>query len=392
MRLFLALFSLVGLLQAEAWLVLPLVNKTGKKNLNWIGEAPAEAIRRNFAAHGVMVIDREDRKEAELRLALRPNVEWTIASILKLAETLDSTHVVFGDFHLAQTEAGGFGRVKLNAQILAVHEFAAKAKSTVEGPLEDLETLQTKLAYQTLNAAALPGLPTEAVFLENNPKRKITAIENFIRGLLAEDKAQQQKFLEQALKIEPRYGQAAFRLGELLVAQEAFGQAVGYLDRVQRPDPNYWEASFLAGISRFEMGEYRPAIQYFDRVAREVPLSEVINNLGVSQFRAGLAEATDTLTRSLEGDEKDADYHFNLGLALMSRAAWAQAADEFRAVLDRDANDAEATKLLGRCLRPPTAVNAALLEELHGFARLKLEFNEFAYRQLKSFFQKPAKP
>lgn len=391
MRLFLALFSLVGLLQAEAWLVLPLVNKTGKKNLNWIGEAPAEVIRRNFAANGVMVISRENRQEAEQRLALRPNVEWTIASILKLAETLDSTHVVYGDFDVATADGGGFGRVTLNARILAVHEFAAKAKASVEGPLEDLETLQTKLAYQVMREASVPGLPGEAEFLESNPKRKITAVENFIRGLLADDKAQQQKFFEQALKIEPRYGQAAFRLGELLVEQEAFGQAVSYLDRVQRPDPNFWQASFLAGIARFEMGEYRAAIQYFDRVAREVPLSEVINNLGVSQFRAGLVEAADTLRRSLEGDEKDADYHFNLGLALMSRAAWAQAADEFRAVLDRDSNDAEATKMLGRCLRPPASA-AGLGEELHGLARLKLEFNEFAYRQLKSFFQKPVKP
>ncbi len=391
MRLFLALFSLVGLLQAEAWLVLPLVNKTGKKNLNWIGEAPAEAIRRNFAANGVMVISREDRQEAEQRLALRPNVEWTIASILKLAETLDSTHVVYGDFDVATSDGSGFGRVTLNARILAVHEFVAKAKASVDGPLEDLETLQTKLAYQVLRAAAVPGLPGEAAFLESNPKRKITAIENFIRGLLTEEKAQRQKFYEQALKIEPRYGQAAFRLGELLVEQEAFGQAVGYLDRVQRPDPNYWEASFLAGIARFEMGEYRAAIQYFDRVAREVPLSEVINNLGVSQFRAGLVEAVDTLRRSLEGDEKDADYHFNLGLALMSRAAWTQAADEFRAVLDRDSNDAEATKMLGRCLRPPASATG-LAEELHALARLKMEFNEFAYRQLQSFFQKPGKP
>jgi tetratricopeptide (TPR) repeat protein len=392
MRLFLALFSFVGLLHAEAWLVLPLLNKSGKKNLNWIGEAPAEAIRRNFAAHGVMVIGRADRQEAELRLALRPNAEWTIASILKLAETLDSTHVVFGDFEVTPGEAGGFGRVKLNARILAVHEFAAKGKSSVEGPLEDLEGLQHKLAYETLRAGGVAGLPGEAAFLESNPKRKITAIENFVRGLLTEDTAQRQKFFEQALKIEPRYGQAAFRLGELLVEREAFGQAVQYLDRVQRPDPNYWQATFLAGVARFEMGEYRMAAQAFDRVAREVPLSEVVNNLGVAQFRAGLVEAVDTLRRSLEGDEKDADYHFNLGLTLMSRGAWAQAADEFRAVLDRDANDAEATKMLGRCLRPPASVTPDTLAELHESARLKMEFNEFAFRQLKSFFQKPAKP
>lgn len=392
MRLFLALFTLAGLLQAEAWLVLPFVNKTNKKTLNWIGEAPAETIRRNFAAHGVMVIGREEFQEAERRLALRPGVEWTIASILKLAEALDSTHVVFGDFQVTQEESGGFGRLKLNAQMLAVHEFSAKPMLSMEAPLEDLETVQTRLAYQVLRSAGVPGLPMEAAFLESTPKRKITAIENFIRGLLSEDKAQQEKFFEQALKIEPRYGQAAFRLGELLAAREAYGPAVNYLDRIAKTDPNYWEASFLAGISRYQLGEYRPAIQYFERVAREVPLSEVINNLGVAQFRAGLIEAGDTLQRALEGDEKDADYHFNLGLWLMGRGAWAKAADEFRAVLDRDANDAEATKLLGRCLRPPAGPTPALLEELMVLARLKLEFNEFAYRQLKSFFQKPAQP
>jgi len=394
MRLLLALLLLAGLLHAEAWLVLPLFNKSDRKSLNWIGEAPAEAIRRNLAARGVMVISRENRLEAELRLALRPNVEWTIASILKLAESLDSTHVVFGAFEVLPAAAGsetGLGKVRLSTQLVAVHEFAVKDKRMVEGPLEDLEALITKLTWQTLHAAETPGLPAEQVFAESNPKRKVTAIENFVRGLLSDDLTQRQKFLEQALKIEPRYSQAAFRLGQLLVEREAYGPAAGYLERVQRPDPNFWQATFLLGIARFEIGEYRAAAQAFELVAREVPLAEVVNNLGVAQFRAGMNECVDNARRALEDDEKDADYHFNLGLIQMSRAAWAQAAEEFRAVLDRDANDAEATKLLGRCLRPPAGVSPALLAELQNLSRLKPEFNEFAYRQLRSIFDRTKK-
>jgi tetratricopeptide (TPR) repeat protein len=400
MRLSLALSLFLGLLgegaacllQADAWLVLPLVNKSEKKNLDWIGEASAETISSALAVRGSMVIDRETLQEAEARLALRSNADWTLASILKLAESLDSTHVVFGSFELTPTSApGSLGHLKLSAQVIAVHDFAVQSRNATEGPLEELATLQSKLAWKTLSAAGLPNLPGEAVFLEGSQRTKISAIENYIRGLLSGDAAQKQKFFEQALKIEPRYSQPAFQLGKLLMEQEAFGQAALWLERVQRPDPNYWQASFLLGLARFETGEYRAAVTAFDRVAREVPLSEVTNNLGIAQFRSDLPEAMENLRRSLEGDEKDPVFHFNMGILLMSKAQWAAAAEEFRAVLDRDAGDQEATKMLGRCLRPPAMVSPSLLAELQAQVRPKQEFNEFAYRQLKALFLKRTK-
>jgi tetratricopeptide (TPR) repeat protein len=108
----------------------------------------------------------------------------------------------------------------------------------------------------------------------------------------------------------------------------------------------------------------------------------VLNNLGVTQLRLNMPEALENIRRALEGDDKDPTYHFNLGVALLLRGAFAEAADQFRSALDRDPGDQEATKLLGRCLRPQSGVPTR--EELFGSERLKLDYEEAAYRQLKA--------
>jgi len=86
----------------------------------------------------------------------------------------------------------------------------------------------------------------------------------------------------------------------------------------------------------------------------------------------------------IEGDEAEPAYHFNLAYVLMLRGEYEAAAKEFRAVLERTPDDVESTQLLGRCLRPagPPAV---------GLERLKTEYQESAYLQLKAILA-PAKP
>jgi len=160
------------------------------------------------------------------------------------------------------------------------------------------------------------------------------------------------------------------------------------LDKVQNWDPHYREANFLLGVARFRLKDFRAAEAAFQRVSKQVPLSEVLNNLGVAQWRFNLPEALENLRRALEGDDKDPTYHFNLGLVLLSRGAFAEAADQFRATIERNPSDQDATKLLGRCLRPQSGIPSR--EDLAGSERLKLDYEESAYQQLKALIS-PAK-
>jgi Flp pilus assembly protein TadD len=117
-------------------------------------------------------------------------------------------------------------------------------------------------------------------------------------------------------------------------------------------------------------------------VAAAVPLNEVLNDLGAAQLRLRSPSAVDNFRRALEGDSTDPDYHFNLGYALWQRSDFGKAAETFRALLDRNPDDAEAVLFLGRCLKKdgPRAGDP----RSEGRERLKLNFEETAYRQLKA--------
>jgi tetratricopeptide (TPR) repeat protein len=114
-----------------------------------------------------------------------------------------------------------------------------------------------------------------------------------------------------------------------------------------------------------------------------VPLSAVYNNLGAAESRRNLPQAVDDFRKALEGDLSDSDYHFNLGYALWRKGDFAAAADRFRSVLERVPDDDFSTLLLGRCLKKQ-GFNPAIDTRLTSLERLKTNYEERAWRQLKS--------
>ena len=117
-------------------------------------------------------------------------------------------------------------------------------------------------------------------------------------------------------------------------------------------------------------------------VAGDVPLNEVYNNLGAALSRRNDPRATDNFNKALEGDESDPDYWFNVGYSLWRRGQFTEAANKFRAVLDRTPADSEATIMLGRCLKADGPRSGDPRSE--GRERIKTAFEDSAYRQLQA--------
>ncbi len=368
---------------ADTWLVVPLSNQTPKPTLDWIGESIAESIREALTREGLLVVSRETRKEGEGRLALRANTPWTKASMLKLALALDADHVVFGSYEVtAAQDSAAMGTLKIAAETINVRDLRRSGAVAESGALEELASLQSHLSWQVLKNSVPKSAPSEEQFRLARTNIRVDAVENYVRGLLASSPESQERLFQQALKLDARYSQAAFQYGRLLFAKSNYLSAALQLEKVQNWDPHYREANFLLGLAKFRQNDFRASEAAFQRVSREVPLSEVLNNLGVAQLRLGMPEALENLRRALEGDDKDPVYHFNLGVALLLRGAFAEAATQFRATLDRDPGDQDATKFLGRSLRPQAGIPSK--EELFGSERMKLEFQESAYQQLKA--------
>ncbi len=145
--------------------------------------------------------------------------------------------------------------------------------------------------------------------------------------------------------------------------------------------------------SKFSAGPGAVSIRGLSRGSEGFPahpdrgaLSEVYNDLGASESRRDLPQAVEDFRKALEGDTNDPVYHFNLGYALWKKGDFAAAAERFRAALDRDPEDHMATLLLGRCLKKqgPHSGDAATAARLQGLERLKTNYEERAYWQLKA--------
>jgi tetratricopeptide (TPR) repeat protein len=358
---------------ADTVVVLPFFNLSNSANLDWIGESVGETVREALVTQGVLALGRDEREEALRRLSIRPSALRTRASVVKVGSSLDAGQVVFGQFSLND------GSLQITARVLDLKRIRQGPELNELGALEDLASIQNHLAWQAVKALAPQSAPGYEEFRRTRPLLRVDAIENYIRGLMANSPEQKHRFFTQAARLDERFSQPCFELGRLHTARKDYRVALGWFERVSPSDSRYYEAQFLLGVCRFHTGDYAGAETAFRLVAESVPLSEVFNNLGVAQSRQNKPETVVNFRKALDGDEADPDYHFNLAYALWKSGEHEAAASGFRAALERKPGDPAATLMLGKCLN-----KSAPKPGEAGMERLKLNYEETAYRQLKA--------
>ena len=388
-RLLALLALLCGVIHADTVLVLPFFNHSKSTNLDWIGESISETVRDALVSEGLLALDREDRLEAYRRLSLRPGAELTHASIIRIAQLLDATRVIYGDYDLLP-EAGKDqtkGTLRINARILDLKEMRQGAVYNESGILEDLARLEFHLGWQSLGKLLSGGAPPEQEYMGRRPPVRLDAVESYIRGLLAANPEQRHRLFAQSARLDEHYSQPCFQLGKIAWEQKDYKTASVWLPRVARTDPHYLEAQFFLGLSQYHLGMYAAAETAFQTVAESVPLNEVFNNLGAAQARRNdTTGAIASFQKALDGDSGDPDYHFNLGYTLWRAGEFDRAVESFRAAVARNSSDAEATSLLGLALRREGPRPGDPKTE--GRERLKKNYDEAAYRQLQAELKK----
>jgi tetratricopeptide (TPR) repeat protein len=368
------------------------VTSAGASSLDWVGESIAETIREALASRGVVVLDREDVLEAYRRLRLRPGLEPSAASILKLGDTMDVEQILSGTFSVTANSGGeSKGSLKIFARIADRRRMRQSPEFRETGALEDLATLEAHLAWRAIQFVAPQSAPSESAFRSLRANIRLDAEESYVRGLLAGSSDQKEKYFLQAARLDPSYAHPSFQLGLLHLARKEYRPAADWLERVGSSDVHYREANFYLGLARLETGDAAGAQKAFQVITAAVPLSEVFNNLGAAENRRNLPQAVDDFRKALDGDPNDPDYHFNLGYALFKRGDFTAAAERFRAVLDRVPDDQMATLLLGRCLKKqalrPGSDARSPDARLQTLERLKRNYQERAYWQLKSVLE-----
>jgi tetratricopeptide (TPR) repeat protein len=369
--------------------VLPFSNRS-RSELDWVGESLAERISEAVAGQGILVVDRDARLMACQRLSLAPSARLTRGSLIKIAEELDVAVAVSGEYEVfpapGSTSDSSHASIRLEAFCLDLRHLRMENCGVEQGSLNSLSELQSRLAWQVLRHLHPDSVPALAEFLRDNPPVRLDALEQYVRGLLAETREQKHRFLAQSARLAPDFSAPLFELGRLHFEGKQYRLAAGWLEKVRPASSKYWRAQFLLGLCRYYTGEFTAAESVLARLAEQLPLNEVLNNLAVVRARLNRPDALDGFLQALQGDPDDPDFNFNVGYSLWKRGEFAGAADYLARVLELAPEDDEAALLLKRC-QQKQAPRASEAQGI-GRERLKLNFDERAWRELIARFRK----
>jgi tetratricopeptide (TPR) repeat protein len=290
-------------------LVLPFDNRTDQPNLDWISEAVPEVLNRRFISAGFMPISRDDRLYALDHLGLPATFQPSRASAIRLAQTLDADYVIVGSFSINGS------RFQAKAQILTVDALHLSAPLQEEADMAHLLDVLNSLAWGLAKQIDPQLAVARSTFVAAGAGVRTDAFENYIRGLVESDPAEQIRHLKEAVRLDPGFSPALFALGKAYFANQQFELAANTLGRLALNDPNAREADFDRGLAYFYLGSYIKAEDAFAFVSKQLPLPEVVNNQGVAAARRGL-DATSFFQQAVAADPNDPDYQFNLALAL----------------------------------------------------------------------------
>ena len=360
-------------------LVLPFNNQSDQPNLDWISEAVPEILNLRLGSAGFMPISRDDRLYALDHLGLPSTFQPSRASAIRLAQTLDADYVVVGSF----STSGARFRVK--AQVLKVDALHLSAPLEEEADITHLIDVLNSLAWGLAKQIDPQFAVSRSTFVAAGASLRVDAFENYTRGLVETDPAEQIRHLKEAVRIDPTFSLALLALGKAYFANQQFDLAATTLGRLPRNDPNALEADFDRGLAYFYLGSYVKAEDAFAFVNKQLPLPEVVNNQGVAASRRGL-DATSFFQQAVSADANDPDYQFNLALALNRKKDVAGAQRAIAQTLRLRPQDTEAQAFQSTLhATPGNRVNAAFdpasAQENGPLERIKRTFNEASFRQ-----------
>ncbi|MBB5056078.1 tetratricopeptide (TPR) repeat protein [Granulicella aggregans] len=360
-------------------LVLPFENRSGDPTLNWIADSFPDTLDRRFNSSGFLTITRDDRQFALDHLGLPIDFRPTRATTIRIAQTLDADYVIVGNYNVAD------GRIVVQARVLQVKQLSLSAPLEDSSELPKLFDCENAIAWKIARQID-PKFPVALqTFLAAPGGAKLSAFENFIRGIESTSSVDRIKRLQASVNEAPDFAAALLALGKAQYQARQYDQAAATLAKVPADDRVTLEANFFLGLARFNSAKYADAQKAFELVATRLPLPEVLNNEAVAQSRQG-KDAVALFRQVIAADPNDPDYHFNLGLAILRQGDPAHAQPEIDTALKLRPFDTEATELKSRIaanlhLTGTPLTNAIAAGGFEPLERIRRTFSEASFRQ-----------
>jgi tetratricopeptide (TPR) repeat protein len=362
-------------------LVLPFDNRSGQTNLAWIGDSFPDTLNQRLTSAGFLTITRDDRQYALDHLGLPVDFRPSRATTIRIAQTLDADFVIVGSY------AVNNGLISVQAQVLEVNKLRLSQPLTSSSALPQLFDVENAIAWKVAKEIDPHFNVAEQTFLASSGGIQLSAFENYIRGTDATTPQERIKRLQMAVADAPNYPAALLALGKAQFAQREYDQAAATLTKISPTDRRALEANFFIGLARFNTAKYAEAESAFAFVASRLPLPEVVNNQAVASSRLG-HDAVPLFQRASNADPNDADYHYNLAVALMRRGDFAGAGREIDLSLKLRPKDDEAVELKARIAAgrststpPKTGAAPAGSATFEPLERIRRTYSEASFRQ-----------
>ncbi len=355
-------------------LVLPFDNRTGQPSLEWMREAAAQILSMRFASDGFQPTSRADRVYALDHLGLPQGFQPSRASAIKLAQTLDADSIVVGSY---TTDGSG---IVAEATLVDVPNLRMLPEVSARGEMKDLIAVFGELAWKLTKQLDPSFNVAEETFAAAGNGIPLTAFEQYIRGITEPDQAERLRHLQNAVKLNPGFGQAWMALGREDYNGQQYQDAADAFAKVDHTGPDGLEADFYRGLSLMFLGDYPHAEQAFADVARVLPLAEVMNNEAVAESRQG-KDGTSLFIEAAAADPNGADYHFNLAVSLKRAGNLPGALNEMAQCLKLRPNDSEALSLDEAWKGKPAAATGNGGQAPDPLERIVRTFDESAFRQ-----------
>lgn len=321
---------------ANSILVIPFENAARVADLDWVGESFAETLTERLAGPGRRLVTRQERMMALERLGLPATVALTRATVLRMAEGLEIDWVVLGRFEVNDGQLGA------EAQLLDLRNPSLSPVIGGRGSFAQLLEVQGQLAWKILRWLDPTFSLSQEAFQQQFPRRRVTAFESYVRGLLALSREQQSRYFLQAARLQPDYSDPAFRLAQLYFQDQDYNTAARWFEKIPADDPLGLEARFYLALCYFHIRAYARARDTLAPLAERLPGKPVWNNLGVfaSRQESG-ADALDYFSRAQKADPADPNVYFNLGLHYARQQRWEEAVDALDQCVKLDPDDTE---------------------------------------------------
>lgn len=243
--------------QIEGQIVIfPFDQEENSDNYPWLSEALADLLSQAGDDAGYHMISRSDRLDAYNILGLSPWRRPTLAMQLKMAEYLQSTHMMYGWYQVNRNV------LKAEVHLLDLQQLRLLKKYSLSTDVSHLPDMKQKLCKkifgESLSGQALPcsssGSKDEIISGQ--------AYELFIKSLMEDSNEKKEQSLKQALQISPNFSRAIVSLGRLYFDNLELDHAEQILKSIENERSKYGaEACMMIGEIYLERKDYQKAVR-----------------------------------------------------------------------------------------------------------------------------------